>query len=107
MGKSAKFKKLRKIAANLPELSVNRKQGVKIDGEKLLAQGIKTTADGKPIDTNLQYVSQQTVQQPANYNKFLKDRYNKGGIDLALQFASQVIQRAQELRKQQEQPSVK
>jgi hypothetical protein len=90
VGKAAKFKKLRKLANQLPALNTKRVIGERISGKELM--GIEKDIDGKPIDSRLTYYRKKVVEVPLNYNRKLKDAYKKkAGMKGAETYANSVV----------------
>lgn len=79
MGKAAKFKKIRRIASQLPVINTKSVIGSVVDGSELIKSGIKEV-EGKKVDPELNYRKKQSVSIPLNHNKKMKKLYNMGGV---------------------------
>jgi hypothetical protein len=88
MGKAAKFKKLRKLANQLPVLHTRRVIGEKVMGNDLEDREIP---EGMEVDPRLYYRRKKVVEVPLNYNRKLKDAYKKAGMKGAEMYASSVV----------------
>lgn len=90
MGKAAKFKKLRKLANKLPALNTRRVVGVKISGKEAIERNM-SHENGKPLDETAPYRAKKLVEVPLNYNRKLKDAYQKAGMKGAEMYANSVV----------------
>lgn len=79
MGKKAKFKKIRRLASQMPAIGINVIKGSRITGEELAAKGVKEV-EGETIDLNRNYREKKVVQQPLNHHRKMKMLYNKHGV---------------------------
>ena len=81
MGKAAKFKKLRKLASQLPAININKEGQVEIkSGAICVAEGILKDLAGNDIDPNLYYKFPAPKSVPLNHNKKMKEAYKKYGM---------------------------
>jgi hypothetical protein len=78
MGKKAKFKKLRKLAEQMPQLQVKQVLGERVTGSELYKSGIEEV-EGKPIDVDGTYRKKQVVNAPLNHHRKMKQLYNQYG----------------------------
>lgn len=90
MGKAAKFKKIRRLAAQLPELQKNVLVTENIMGSEL-PEGTKDV-DGKDINKNYNYKSKKVATVNLNHNKMMKRIYNKHGLNAVDSYANAVVQ---------------
>lgn len=93
MGKAAKFKKLRKLAAQLPIITTKAVIGRKVTGAELLKRGI-TEVNGRKVAEESNYTGwteKRTVQVPLNHNKKMKQFYNKFGMEGVKGYVAAVI----------------
>jgi hypothetical protein len=91
MGKAAKFKRLRKLAAQLPQ--VNTRKTVVSGFQKgidLLEKGIEEV-EGKPVNPIGFYKKTQTISVPVNHHKKMKQFYNKYGSEGVKGYIAAVI----------------
>lgn len=79
MGKASKFKRIRKIASQMPVIEVTRPLGEKVTGSDVIKSGVKELKDGTAIDPHGNYKRNVPVKVPLNHNKNMKRLYNKGG----------------------------
>lgn len=82
MGKSAAIKKIRKLASQLPTLTVNQPSLLRMKGSELIEKGIEeiTVDEVKvPVNGGLMYESKQTIEAPMNHRRNMKKLYNKFG----------------------------
>jgi hypothetical protein len=89
MGKAAKFKRLRKLAAQLPQINTRAVVGERISGKELM--GLEKDAKGNPIDSRLTYTRKKIVTVPLNHHKKMKQFYNKYGTDGVKGYIAAVI----------------
>jgi len=87
MGKSAQFKKLRRLASQLPVVATNQKIHTIIQEHNL---HIEKDKDGKAIDPGKVYHVEKTL--PVNHLKKMKENYNKAGMAGAALYARSVIE---------------
>lgn len=87
MGKSAKFKKLRRLALQLPAIETKR-----VVGEKILGQDVKDTEipEGMKINPLLTYRRKKLVTVPLNHSRNLKRAYMKQGMQGAAMYSNAV-----------------
>jgi pyocin large subunit-like protein len=74
MGKKAKFKKIRKIASQMPVIHPT----IDVSGKDVLIAGIKEIK-GKPVEANATYEIAQPT--PINHNRRMKKLYNEYGVN--------------------------
>ncbi len=77
MGKSSKFKQIRKIASSMPLVSIKRVVGEMIRGSEI--KDIGNTNEGLIIDPSLMYKRKKIIDAALNHNKKMKKLYNKYG----------------------------
>jgi hypothetical protein len=80
MGKKAKLKQLRKLAATMPAIEGERLVTKRAMGIAVIEEGIKHV-DGKAIDPNAIYRKSVVEKVNVNHNRKMKDLYNKKGIE--------------------------
>ncbi len=91
MGKASKFKKLRKMASQLPDINTRQvKGGYEERGSELLKQGFKEIG-GLPVDPDKVYVGKRLIEVPLNHNRKMKQAYQKFGMGGAIQYANTVV----------------
>jgi hypothetical protein len=78
MGKKAKFKQIRKLASQMPNLLTQKVIGEKIKGEELYKQGVEKV-EGKPVLMDEMYRKKTVVDAPLNHNRKMKQLYNQYG----------------------------
>lgn len=80
MGKKAKLKAIRRIAAELPEIHV-KAMGVPaaITGAELLKKGMTKLPSGELIDADSIYKKNQVIDRQINHHRQMKKLYNKHG----------------------------
>lgn len=88
MGKAKQFKKMRRIASQLPVIETASSFREQISGKEVIAQGV-TTIKGEPVLPGVTY----TKAKPKAMNHFrnMKREYNKGGIDGAVGYMNAVV----------------
>jgi hypothetical protein len=79
MGKKAKLKKIRKIAAQMPRVMVGHVQGERVSGAELFKSGVEEV-EGSPVDVDATYKKKNVVAVPLNHNRKMKQMYNKQGV---------------------------
>lgn len=82
MGKKAKYKQLRRLAATMPEMMKQEIVGERIVGKFLIEDGIETikTKDGEqPVKGDGTYSRKKVVERPLNHYRNLKKAYKKYG----------------------------
>lgn len=79
MGKNKLYKKLRKIAADLPVIMRSTKEVRFVSGAELIKEMGVTEVDGKPVDVNRLYRYNYPVQIAVNHNRALKTAVNTFG----------------------------
>jgi hypothetical protein len=79
MGKKAKLKKIRKIAAQMPQIMVGHVQGERVSGAELFKSGVEEV-QGRPIDAGATYKQKHVVAVTLNHNRKMKRMYNKQGV---------------------------
>lgn len=84
MGKKAKYKQLRRLAAQMPEMNKQDIVGERRHGYELIKEdGINTirTKDGeKPVDKDGMYSRKKVIERPLNHYKRMKDAFKKFGV---------------------------
>lgn len=79
MGKKAKFKQLRRIANQLPEILVESFQLKEVvTGAELIKSGV-TEVKGTPVHPHLKYKQREVAQKPMNHHRKMKQMYNQYG----------------------------
>jgi hypothetical protein len=80
MGKKSKFKKMRRLANQMPELKTTVLKGSVVDAKELMQAGVKEV-DGKAIGHGKTYRKIEPVAQTVNHHRRMKKIYNKYGPD--------------------------
>lgn len=96
MGKAAKFKKLRRLASQLPAINIKRVIAERVVGNDLKDSEIP---EGMKINPRLTYRRKKVVDVPLNHNRKLKEAYKKAGIQGAAAYANAVNQYAESQKK--------
>ena len=78
MGKKAKFKLFRRMAAEMPMVSVNAIIGDKISGKEAMLQGINEI-DGLAVNQSSVVIRKKIIEKPLNHNRQMKRLYNQKG----------------------------
>ena len=102
MGKQKQYKKLRRIAKNLPAIETGRVVAKEVTGDVLLKKGVTELKDGTPVGAKDKYISKDIVPVNINHNRNMKKYYNKGGIKGASEYAAAVIRYDAAKKKAQE-----
>ena len=89
MGKAAKFKKLRKLASQLPAINTKQVIGERLSGKELM--GIEKDGEGNAIDSRLTYRQKKLITVPLNHNRKLKQAYKNAGMKGAAMYANAVL----------------
>lgn len=89
MGKAAKFKKLRKLALQLPAVNVKTLVGEKMKGYQL-PKDAKIEGD-KDVVPGQMYMRKKVIEVPLNHERKLKEAYKKHGLKGAAGYAQAVI----------------
>ncbi len=97
MGKNKKYKQLRKLATQLPQLTTSAIIGERVSGADLYAEGV-TEVKGEPIDGQANYRRKKVVQVPFNNYKQMKSGYNSHGMAGAVAIGNAVIKKSEELQ---------
>ncbi len=79
MGKKSRFKHLRKISANLPEVAEKTFVSEKVEGHQLIENGIDTVND-KPVKLGGIYRKVTAIAKPVNHYRKLKQLDKTGGV---------------------------
>ncbi|MEJ7611365.1 MAG: hypothetical protein WKF88_09340 [Ferruginibacter sp.] len=95
MGKASKFKKLRKLAASLPEVNTKRVIGCEVTGNEVIAQGVDEV-NGVEVDENAKYHQRKTIATPMNHNRNLKRNFYRNGMDACAKYATAVVNFAEQ-----------
>lgn len=93
MGKVSAFKKIRKIAAGLPDITGQKMQGFKILGADLIKLFGISEIKGEPVNPELRYYLPKEripVTYQINHEQKMKDLYMKFGIKAAEDYAKLV-----------------
>lgn len=90
MGKKSKFKKIRRIASQLPVINQRRVVGERVSGEELIKEGVKEV-QGKPVQPLDQYKKKKVVVGFLNHNRKMKQLFNKGGAPLVNSYIKAVM----------------
>ena len=99
MGKKSKFKQLRRIASQMPQIMTSKPVASAVTGSELIEQGVKKLSNGDEVDPKKTYRQVQGVPTPLNHNRKMKDAYNKYGADGVNSYINSV--RTYEAAKQQ------
>jgi uncharacterized protein YccT (UPF0319 family) len=78
MGKKSKFKKIRRIASQMPLINTHKIEKERVAGAEVIASGV-TEVDGKPVEAKENYIRRKAVPVPINHNRQMKRLYNKHG----------------------------
>jgi hypothetical protein len=78
MGKKAKLKQIRRIAAQMPEIQTRKVVGEKLLGAELYKSGVEEV-EGKAVNPDILYSKKSIVEAPLNHNRKMKQLYNKYG----------------------------
>ena len=78
MGKKAKFKEIRRLAAEIPKIPSTQNVRVIKTGAELLQEGVKTIQDVAVVPKQT-YTGTKKVLVPTNHNRKMKDLYAKQG----------------------------
>lgn len=95
MGKKAKFKKIRRLANQLPEINTKIIVGETLTGSQVVYDGV-SEIDGKPVNHAAFYKKKRIVEKPLNHNRKMKKMYNKYGAAGVNHYANAVIQYAKQ-----------
>lgn len=79
MGKKAKFKKIRRLASQMPEIPIKHVRGTVVSGMDAIKQGIKEI-EGRPVEQLKSYRKKEVVPATLNHNRKMKQLYNKHGL---------------------------
>jgi hypothetical protein len=79
MGKKAKFKKLRRLASEMPVINVGQVVGERISGAELYKSGVEKVED-KPVNPHATYTKKKVIEKPLNHTRQMKRMYNKHGL---------------------------
>lgn len=99
MGKSSKFKKIRKIASQMPALKKEMVVGERLFGYELLQSGIDKLPDGTKINHKAEYRRSRVTQVPLNHGREMKRLYNKfgySGVDSYIKGVSDYVKQSEE-----------
>ena len=102
MGKKAKLKQLKKLAANLPELKKERVHGERITAAELVKQGVYTV-DGKTVKPGQEYREKVKVQVPINHERNMKALLKRFGPAAVNRYAAAVVNKAHQEERTEEQ----
>lgn len=102
MGKAAKFKKLRKLAAQLPAVNyLTNVPGEKKQGKELKKMGV-TEVGGKPVIDEAWYIENKQVEKGLNHHKKMKQAYKKNGLVGVTSYGNAVLQFVQQQKKKED-----
>lgn len=79
MGKKAKAKEFRRLAAGLPELKQESIEKSVVSADKLLQAGISKFSDGSPVELGKNYVKTDMVYTNVNHARRLRKHAAKFG----------------------------
>jgi hypothetical protein len=102
MGKKAKFKKLRRLASEMPVIKVGQIVGERISGAELYKSGVEKVED-KPVNPHATYTKKKVIEKPLNHTRQMKRMYNKHGIGGVREYV-QAVQRFVESQKVKQEP---
>lgn len=95
MGKKAKFKKIRRLASQLPTITTKQVIGERLTAKEAMLQGINEV-EGKPFGQDAIIRQKKLVEKPLNHNRKMKKMYNKYGAVGVNHYANAVIQYAKQ-----------
>lgn len=75
MGKNAKYKKIKKLAAGLPPIKFKAIKGEIVSGKELIDKGVNEV-EKKPVDPKSDYRNKTIITQPLNHQKKIKTMFN-------------------------------
>lgn len=86
MGKKSKFKKIRRLASQMPVIPISVAKGERITGKELIDRGV-TEVDGVKVNPEGFYKEKSKAQQPHNHARKMKQLYYKHGVKGVNQYA--------------------
>jgi hypothetical protein len=89
MGKKSTFKKLRRLANELPAINIKVVQGESVKGSELYKQGV-TEVQGEPVMSARTYSRKKVVEKPHNHYRRMKKLYNQFGPDVISNYVQAV-----------------
>jgi len=81
MGKNKQYKKIRKIARELPVVTNLTMEKHYVLGEELLKNGADTSLRGEKIEADTVYVDHMPVIMPVNHTRGMKKAFRQHGVD--------------------------
>lgn len=97
MGKKSKFKKFKRIAAQLPAINTRAVIGETVSGSDAIKMGLESD---KGINPAFQYRRKRMVERSLNHPRNMKRAYYRSGLDGVTGYANAVIKFATEQQKQ-------
>lgn len=95
MGKASKFKKIRKLASQLPAMKDRAIIGERVKGVDLIERGIDKV-QGMAVNPNIDYRQKKSVQAPLNHYKKMKQYFNQFGGAGVKGYVGAIIKHAKE-----------
>ena len=92
MGKKAKLKAIKRLAANVPLINEATNEKHFYKGSEILEWGTITEIDGKPIDPSKIYQYNYPVLMIQNKQRRLKRAYLKHGIEGVKHFHNKTVE---------------
>lgn len=89
MGKKSSFKKIRKLAEQMPVIQTRQVIVERVSGAELIKRGIEEV-DGNKVDIDIDYREKKVISVPINHNRKMKKLYNKYGVLGVGAYVSQV-----------------
>ena len=77
MGKKSSFKNLRKLADELPQITVYRRVGEVVNGFEVIERGMELPKGGRVMDS---FKLKQSVPMPLNHYRQLKSAFARSGV---------------------------
>ncbi|HRN79993.1 MAG TPA: hypothetical protein PKY29_04540 [Ferruginibacter sp.] len=101
MGKSKQFKKMRRIASQLPAMNTYAHVTEVVQGTQLIAEGV-TEVQGEEVKGTAKYKARKRIVVPMNHAKNMKRNYYQGGKAATQKYINAVVGYHQAKQKKQE-----
>jgi hypothetical protein len=91
MGKKARLKAIKNLAANMPMINEHTNEKHELFGSEILSWGTIKEIDGKPIDPDKKYLYNFPVMMIQNNRRRMKKAFLKGGEEGIKHYLQQTL----------------
>jgi hypothetical protein len=79
MGKKSKFKAIKRLAAQMPEILIHHPLGITKAGHALIHDGVSKLPSGEKVNPMMKYKAVSANPTPLNHSRKMKQLYIKHG----------------------------